>query len=222
MPPKTVDTEHSAGIFRPLLKYAAGPVPSLAQVWFAVIFLNYSRSAGPAGEPKADTTMYAVVKTGGKQYRVAKDDVLTVEKLDGEAGAVIELEQVLAVSDSSGLTIGTPLIDGARVAATVLEQKKADKIIIFKKKRRKNYRRTKGHRQQVTVIRISDILAKGQKAAAAKEPPVSAADAPATEATAVAPAAAKAAPAKKAAAKKAPAKAKAKTKKAPAKGKSDD
>ena len=222
MPPKTVDTEHSAGIFRPLLKYAAGPVPSLAQVRFAVIFLNYSRSAGPAGEPKADTTMYAVVKTGGKQYRVAKDDVLTVEKLDGEAGAVIELEQVLAVSDSSGLTIGTPLIDGARVAATVLEQKKADKIIIFKKKRRKNYRRTKGHRQQVTVIRISDILAKGQKAAAAKEPPVSAADAPATEATAVAPAAAKAAPAKKAAAKKAPAKAKAKTKKAPAKGKSDD
>ena len=166
--------------------------------------------------------MYAVVKTGGKQYRVAKDDVLTVEKLDGEAGAVIELEQVLAVSDSSGLTIGTPLIDGARVAATVLEQKKADKIIIFKKKRRKNYRRTKGHRQQVTVIRISDILAKGQKAAAAKEPPVSAADAPATEATAVAPAAAKAAPAKKAAAKKAPAKAKTKTKKAPAKGKSDD
>jgi len=182
----------------------------LAQVRFAVIFLNYSRSAGPAGEPKADTTMYAVVKTGGKQYRVAKDDVLTVEKLDGEAGAVIELEQVLAVSDSSGLTIGTPLIDGARVAATVLEQKKADKIIIFKKKRRKNYRRTKGHRQQVTVIRISDILAKGQKAAAA------------TETTAVAPAAAKAAPAKKAAAKKAPAKAKAKTKKAPAKGKSDD
>ena len=222
MPPKTVDTEHSAGIFRPLLKYAAGQVPSLAQVRFAVNFLNYSRSAGPAGEPKADTTMYAVVKTGGKQYRVAKDDVLTVEKLDGEAGAVIELEQVLAVSDSSGLTIGTPLIDGARVAATVLEQKKADKIIIFKKKRRKNYRRTKGHRQQVTVIRISDILAKGQKAAAAKEPPVSAADAPATEATAVAPAAAKAAPAKKAAAKKAPAKAKAKTKKAPAKGKSDD
>ena len=225
MPPKTVDTVHSAGIFRPLLKYAAGPVSYLAQVRFAVIFLNYSRSAGPAGEPKADTTMYAVVKTGGKQYRVAKDDVLTVEKLDGEAGAVIELEQVLAVSDSSGLTIGTPLIDGARVAATVLEQKKADKIIIFKKKRRKNYRRTKGHRQQVTVIRISDILAKGQKAAAAKEPPpaeVSAADAPATEATAVAPAAAKAAPAKKAAAKKAPAKAKAKTKKAPAKGKSDD
>jgi large subunit ribosomal protein L21 len=151
--------------------------------------------------------MYAVVKTGGKQYRVAKDDVLTIEKLDGEAGAVIELEQVLAINDGKGLTIGTPMIDGARVAATVLEQKKGEKVLIFKKKRRQNYRRTKGHRQQLTVIRISDILAKGQKAAAAK-----AKAAPATDADA---------PAKKAPAK---AKAKAKTaaKKAPAKDKSED
>jgi len=192
-------------------------------VQFAVILLIYSRSTGPAGEPKADTTMYAVVKTGGKQYRVAKDDVLTVEKLDGEAGAVFELEEVLAMDDGKGLTIGTPTVDGARVAATVLEQKKADKVLIFKKKRRKNYRRTKGHRQQVTVIRISDILAKGQKAAAAKATP--AADAPAADADAPA----KKAPAKKAAAKaKAPAKVKAKAKaksaakKAPAKDKSDD
>jgi large subunit ribosomal protein L21 len=188
-------------------------------VQFAVILLIYSRSTGPAGEPKADTTMYAVVKTGGKQYRVAKNDVLTVEKLDGEAGSVVELEVVLAMDDGKGLTIGTPTVDGARVAATVLEQKKADKVLIFKKKRRKNYRRTKGHRQQVTVIRISDILAKGQKAAAAKAAP--AADAPASEA----PAAEAKAPAKKAAAKaKAPAKAKAKSaaKKAPAKDKSDD
>ncbi len=151
--------------------------------------------------------MYAVVKTGGKQYRVAKDDVLTIEKLDGEAGAVIELGQVLAINDGKGLTIGTPMIDGARVAATVLEQKKGEKVLIFKKKRRQNYRRTKGHRQQLTVIRISDILAKGQKAAAAK-----AKAAPATDADA---------PAKKAPAK---AKAKAKTaaKKAPAKDKSED
>jgi len=190
-------------------------------VQFAVILLIYSRSSGPAGEPKTDTTMYAVVKTGGKQYRVAKDDVLTIEKLDGEAGAVIELEEVLAMDDGKGLTIGTPTVDGARVAATVLEQKKADKVIIFKKKRRKNYRRTKGHRQQLTVIRISDILAKGQKAATAKAAP--AADAPAADADAPA----KKAPAKKAAAKaKAPAKAKAKAKsaakKAPAKDKSDD
>jgi large subunit ribosomal protein L21 len=149
--------------------------------------------------------MYAVVKTGGKQYRVAKNDVLTVEKLDGEAGAVVELEEVLAMNDGSGLTIGTPMVDGARVAATVLEQKKGDKVIIFKKKRRKNYRRTRGHRQQLTVIRISDILAKGQKAAAAAAAPAADADAPA---------------------KKAPAKAKAKAKtaakKAPAKDKSED
>ncbi|MDE0794280.1 MAG: 50S ribosomal protein L21, partial [Alphaproteobacteria bacterium] len=128
--------------------------------------------------------MYAVVKTGGKQYRVAKDDVLTIEKLDGEAGAVIELEQVLAINDGKGLTIGTPMIDGARVAATVLEQKKGEKVLIFKKKRRQNYRRTKGHRQQLTVIRISDILAKGQKAVAAKAAPATDADAPAKKAPA--------------------------------------
>ena len=153
--------------------------------------------------------MYAVVKTGGKQYRVAKDDVLTIEKLDGEAGAVIELEQVLAINDGKGLTIGTPMIDGARVAATVLEQKKGEKVLIFKKKRRQNYRRTKGHRQQLTVIRISDILAKGQKVAAAK-----AKAAPATDGDA---------PAKKAPAKaKAKAKAKTAAKKAPAKDKSED
>ena len=157
--------------------------------------------------------MYAVVKTGGKQYRVAKDDVLTIEKLDGEAGAVIELEQVLAINDGKGLTIGTPMIDGARVAATVLEQKKGEKVLIFKKKRRQNYRRTKGHRQQLTVIRISDILAKGQKAAAAKAAPATDADAPA-----------KKAPAKAKAKAKAPAKAKPKTaaKKTPAKDKSED
>ena len=158
--------------------------------------------------------MYAVVKTGGKQYRVAKDDVLTIEKLDGEAGAVIELQEVLAMDDGKGLTIGTPMIDGARVAATVLEQKKSDKVLIFKKKRRKNYRRTKGHRQQVTVIRISDILAKGKKAAA---------DAPAKKAPtkAKAPAKAKASTKSKAPAK-AKAKAKSAVKKAAAKDKSED
>ena len=157
--------------------------------------------------------MYAVVKTGGKQYRVAKDDVLTVEKLDGDAGASVELDEVLAMDDGKGLTVGAPLVDGARVAAEVLEQKKGDKIVIFKKKRRKNYRRTRGHRQQLTVIRITDILAKGQKAsAAAKEAPAPAADA---DTDAKPEAVANKAPAKKAAAKaKGKAKAKAKTKKA--------
>ena len=106
--------------------------------------------------------MYAVVKTGGKQYRVAKNDVIIVEKLGGEAGDTLELDAVLAMDDGKGLTIGTPMVDGARVAATVLEQKQGEKVVIFKKKRRQNYRRTRGHRQQLTVLRINDILAKGQ------------------------------------------------------------
>ena len=155
--------------------------------------------------------MYAVVKTGGKQYRVAKDDVLTVEKLAGDAGARVELSEVLAMDAGKGLTVGAPLVDGARVAAEVLEQKKGDKVVIFKKKRRKNYRRSKGHRQQLTVIRITDVLAKGQKdTATAKEAPspAAAADDGAEAATV----------AEKASAKKTAAKAKGKAK-AKAKGK---
>ena len=110
--------------------------------------------------------MYAVVRTGGRQYRVASGDVITVEKLDGaEAGDVVELDNVLALDVGEGLSVGAPLVDGARVNATVLEQKKDGKIIVFKKKRRKNYRRTRGHRQLVTVLRIDDILGKGQQPA---------------------------------------------------------
>ncbi len=140
--------------------------------------------------------MYAVVKTGGKQYRVAKNDVVAVEKLEGNAGDVVELDQVLAMDDGKALMVGAPLVDGARVAATVLEQKKDDKVVIFKKKRRKNYRRTRGHRQQITVIRINEILAKGEKAATASAKVD--ADAPAAKK------AAKKSAAKKAAKKKAP------------------
>jgi large subunit ribosomal protein L21 len=154
--------------------------------------------------------MYAVVKTGGKQYRVAKNDILTVEKLEGDAGTTVELGEVLAVDDGKALTVGAPVIDGARVAAEVLEQKKSDKVLIFKKKRRKNYRRTRGHRQQLTVIRITDILAKGQKASAAAK----AASIPEADTDAKPKTAAKKAPAKKAAAKakaKTTAKSKAKT-----------
>ncbi len=112
--------------------------------------------------------MYAVIKTGGKQYRVAKDDVIVVERLVGTAGDKIELDQVLMLDDGKGPTLGTPLVDGARVAATVLDQSRGDKIIVFKKKRRKNYRRTMGHRQDLTVLRITDILAKGKKAKATR------------------------------------------------------
>jgi len=108
--------------------------------------------------------MYAVIKTGGKQYRVAKDDVIVVERLAGLAGDKIELDQVLMLDDGKAPTLGTPLVDGARVAATVLDQSRGEKIIVFKKKRRKNYRRTIGHRQELTVLRITEILAKGKKA----------------------------------------------------------
>ena len=107
--------------------------------------------------------MYAVIKTGGKQYRVAKNDVIVVERLAGLAGDKIELDQVLMLDDGKAPTLGTPLVEGARVAATVLDQSRGDKIIVFKKKRRKNYRRTMGHRQELTVLRITEILAKGKK-----------------------------------------------------------
>jgi len=148
--------------------------------------------------------MYAVVKTGGKQYRVARNDVIIVERLAAEAGADIELDQVLLLNDGKDTMIGTPLVEGARVAATVLDQSRADKIIVFKKKRRKDYRRTRGHRQLVTVLRITGILGKGQKPSAAKaKAPVKAKD---DEAPAAAEAtAAPEKPAKTAAPKKAPA-----------------
>ena len=104
--------------------------------------------------------MFAVIRTGGKQYRVQKDDVIKVERMAGEPGAAIELDQVLMLDDGKGPTIGSPLIEGAKVSATVLDQTRADKIIVFKKKRRKNYRRKHGHRQYQTVLRITDIEAK--------------------------------------------------------------
>lgn len=109
--------------------------------------------------------MYAVVKTGGKQYRVEKNDVIKVEKLAGEAGSTVSLDTVLMVNDGKASTVGSPVIEGAVVTAEVLEQGRADKIVVFKKNRRKNYRRTKGHRQHQTVLRVTDILADGKKAA---------------------------------------------------------
>ena len=101
--------------------------------------------------------MFAVIRTGGKQYKVAKDDVISVEKLAGEPGAVIELAEVLMIGEGAEVTMGTPLLAGASVAATVVEQTRAPKIIVFKKKRRHNYRRKKGHRQQQTVLRVTEI-----------------------------------------------------------------
>lgn len=105
--------------------------------------------------------MFAVIRTGGKQYRVAKDDVITVEKLPGEPGATVALDAVLMVGEGAEVTAGAPLVAGASVAATVLDQRRGGKIVVFKKKRRHNYRRKHGHRQHETVLRITDISAAG-------------------------------------------------------------
>jgi large subunit ribosomal protein L21 len=102
--------------------------------------------------------MYAVIKTGGKQYRVAANDTLTVEKLDGEAGASIEFTEVLMIGGSGDIKVGTPAISGAKVVAELVEQTRGPKLIAFKKRRRKNSRRKKGHRQDLTTVRIKDII----------------------------------------------------------------
>lgn len=138
--------------------------------------------------------MFAVVKTGAKQYKVAAGDVIKVEKLDGETGAKITLDHILMVGDDKGVKVGTPTISGTVVTAEILEQSRAAKIIIFKKKRRQNYRRKNGHRQHLTVLRILEI----GKAAAKKAAPKKAAPAKADEK----PVAKKAAPKKEAAPKK--------------------
>ncbi len=113
--------------------------------------------------------MYAVVRTGGKQYRVAPGDVLKVEKLDGEAGQTILLQDVLLVADGETVTLGTPLVVGVVVKAEILEQTRTPKIIVFKKKRRHNYRRKRGHRQHVTVLKILEIGEKKARAGSGKK-----------------------------------------------------
>ena len=100
---------------------------------------------------------YAVVATGGKQYRVKKDDILRVERLDTEAGKSLTISEVLAVSDGKTLTVGTPTVKGAKVKSTVVEHIRGEKVISFKKKRRKGYARTKGHRQELTVLKVDSI-----------------------------------------------------------------
>ncbi len=101
--------------------------------------------------------MYAVIRTGGKQYRVAEGQVLFIEKIDAEPGSTIEFDDVLMIGGEE-TRIGRPRVEGARVRATVLDQIKGPKIIVFKFKRRKNYKRKKGHRQRQTVVRIRDIV----------------------------------------------------------------
>ena len=102
---------------------------------------------------------YAVIRTGGKQYRVTPNAVLVVEKLEAEAGQTVTFQDVLVLGGESGLTIGAPTVAGASVTATVIEQTRGDKVIVFKKRRRQNSRRKNGHRQHMTVLRIADIAA---------------------------------------------------------------
>jgi len=167
--------------------------------------------------------MFAVIKTGGKQYKVAEGDELVIEKLEIEAGKDVTFDSVLMLGDGKKVTIGEPMVAGASVVAEVTEQRKGAKVMIFKKRQRSTYRRKRGHRQLETVVTIKSILADGKKAPAKKAAPKKAA-APKTEAKA-APAAKKAAaPKKETAAKKTPAKAAvdARGRLAKADGKADD
>ena len=157
--------------------------------------------------------MYAVVKTGGKQYRVAKDDKIVVDRMIGEDGDSVVLDQVLMMADGDKVTVGSPVIEGAAVGATVLRQTRGPKIMVFRRKRRKNFRRIRGHRQDLTLLQINEIAPDGKlkaapKKAAAKIEASAAPKKAAKKATAKteAKAAPKKAAAKKTAAKKAAAK----------------
>lgn len=113
--------------------------------------------------------MYAVVKTGGKQYRVAKDDKIIVDRLEGVEGDVIVLDQVMMLADGEKISVGAPTVAGAAVGATLLRQTRGPKIMVFRRKRRKNFRRVRGHRQDLTLLQIHDIAADGKlKPAASK------------------------------------------------------
>lgn len=166
--------------------------------------------------------MFAVIKTGGKQYRVAPDDVLEIGKIAGDVGSIVQLGEVLVLGGDTPV-LGFPTISGASVAAEVLDHKRGPKVIAFKKRRRKNSRRKRGYRDEITVIRVTEILTDG-KAPSVQARPKKAKPAPAAKAEGdeaeTKPAA------KKKAAAKAPAKAKsaakpAARKKAPAKSKAD-
>jgi large subunit ribosomal protein L21 len=106
--------------------------------------------------------MYAVIKTGGKQYRVRPGDLLVVEKLPGEPGAKVAFDQVLAVGEGEALTLGAPVVEGASVSATLIETRRGEKVKIFKKIRRQGYRRTRGHRQPESVLRVTAVALNGK------------------------------------------------------------
>ncbi len=103
--------------------------------------------------------MFAVIKTGGKQYRVAANDLLTIEKLEADAGSVVEFNEILIIGEGADAQIGAPFVAGATVKAEVVEHNRGKKVLSFKKRRRQNSKRIRGHRQHHTVVRITDILA---------------------------------------------------------------
>jgi large subunit ribosomal protein L21 len=156
--------------------------------------------------------MFAVIRTGGKQYRVTPNDIIEIERIAGEPGDIVELGEVLLLGGDGGPQTGSPTVAGALVAAELVEHIRGEKIIVFKKKRRKNYRRKNGHRQLLTMLRITEILTDGKKPSQTKvarpEPkkakpktPKAAAEAEPKAKPAKKPLAKKAAPAKKPAAK---------------------
>lgn len=102
--------------------------------------------------------MYAIIETGGKQQRVSQGDVISVEKITGDPGASVEFDKVLAVGSGENISVGRPYVENAKVIASIVAQERAKKVIIFKKKRRKNYRRTKGHRQYLTKLVIKEVI----------------------------------------------------------------
>jgi large subunit ribosomal protein L21 len=155
--------------------------------------------------------MFAVIKTGGKQYRVAAEDVLKVDKVKGEPGEIVEFGEVLVVGGDS-VTLGAPTVAGAMVAAEVLDQARGPKIIAFKKRRRKNSRRKRGFRQEFTLLRITEILTEGKKPNKEVQPRLKRAPAPAAAAGAEPPEAESAASEGATAKRKAPAKKPAKPK----------
>ena len=101
--------------------------------------------------------MYALIKTGGKQYRVAEGDTLRVEKIEGKVGEVVEFEHVLMIANGERIEIGRPMLKDSKVVGEIVEQGKGEKIVVFKSKRRKGYRKKQGHRQQYTALRIKEI-----------------------------------------------------------------
>ncbi|MGD9838324.1 MAG: 50S ribosomal protein L21 [Afipia sp.] len=144
--------------------------------------------------------MFAVIKTGGRQFRVVPDDVLEIGKIAGDVGTIVQLGEVLVVGGDTPV-LGAPFVSGASVAAEVLDHKRGAKVIAFKKRRRKNSKRKRGYRDEITVIRVTEILTDGKAPSVGPRPKKAKVEAPAAEGDAPAKAAKKA-PAKKAAAKK--------------------